>query len=343
MSIEKEKSNNKRALLLLSGGLDSTLVAYLLNDMGIELTLMHFSSFFCTCNSGCEGRNFASMTSENLKIELINIFLGQEYLDLVASPKYGRGKNMNPCIDCRILKFRKAAEYIRRGEADFLVTGEVAEQRGMSQTLSKLKLIEKASGAEGLILRPLSAHLLKESIPEKEGWIDRERLLSINGRSRKEQLKMASEYSLNIGVDYSCPAGGCKLTTKEYSSKLRDLLDTHGRLDMKEVKLLSLGRHFRLGDNLKIIVGRDEKENLLIQRLSPEAGDILLPENFKGPTALLRGEYSTDDILKASDIVRDYAKEPLNPKLGLYSGKTLIKFYYPLNNICRDKEAMRII
>ncbi len=206
MDTDKRKP---RAIALLSGGLDSTLAISMMLDLGVEVEALNFTTIFCNCSSG-RGKegcgNEARRVSNMLGVKLSVFNAMPEYLDIVKNPRYGRGSSMNPCKDCRIFMLKRAKDYMQKVGADFIVTGEVLGQRPMSQQREAMRLIERKSGLEGLIVRPLCAKLLPPSLPEKEGLIDRERLLAIEGRSRKPQIQMASERGI---TDYACPAGGC--------------------------------------------------------------------------------------------------------------------------------------
>jgi tRNA U34 2-thiouridine synthase MnmA/TrmU len=212
--------------------------------------------------------------------------VGEEFLEIVKKPKHGYGSNMNPCIDCRILLFKKAKEHLAKVGASFVITGEVLGQRPMSQKLHTMELIEKEAGLEGLVLRPLSAKLLEETIPEKEGWVARDKLLAIAGRGRKEQFSLAHEFGIH---DYPCPSGGCLLTDPEFSKRLKDLMK-HQDLDLADIQLLKVGRHFRLSDKTKLVVGRNELENQRLLNLAKDKDLIFSPpEEIAGPTVLGRG------------------------------------------------------
>lgn len=281
----------------MSGGLDSTLAAKITKDLGIDLIALNTVSVFCLCNhrssSGCfHGVN---STARDLNIKLISLNVAEEFIEIVKKPKHGYGSNMNPCIDCRILLFKKAKEAMQKEGASFVITGEVLGQRPMSQKLHTMRLIEKESGLEGLVVRPLSAKVLEPTTPEKNGWIDREKLLAINGRGRRAQFDLAKELGIN---DYPCPSGGCLLTDPEFSRKLKDLM-THGEFNLKEVQLLKLGRHFRLTPMAKLVVGRNETENKRLLDLAKNEDYIFMPEKIAGPTALGRGEFN-DELLKLS-------------------------------------------
>jgi tRNA U34 2-thiouridine synthase MnmA/TrmU len=212
---------------------------------------------------------------------------------------------MNPCIDCRIFMVKKANAYMEATGASFLVTGEVLGQRPMSQRRDAMRLIEKEAEVEGFILRPLSAKFLPASIPEKEGWVDREKLLKIQGRSRKPQIQLANHYGIR---DYPCPAGGCLLTDPAFARRMKDLIYHQSDFTLNDVHLLKVGRHFRLSPRLRQVVGRNEEENQKIQTFSGE-GDILLRlVRFPGPLSLLRGEAGEKEIEKAATITARYSK-----------------------------------
>jgi tRNA U34 2-thiouridine synthase MnmA/TrmU len=295
----------KKAIVLVSGGLDSTLAAALIKQQGIEVVALNFKSIFCLCNrknaSGCI--NHAQQAAKNLGIDLRVINITEEVFKVIKKPKHGFGSNMNPCIDCRILKFRKAKELMEEINASFIVTGEVLGQRPMSQYRRALEIIEKESGLEGLVLRPLSGRLLPETIPERQGWLCREKLLDFSGRTRKPQIELAKKLDIK---DYPCPAGGCLLTDPEFSKRLKDLMQ-RGELNINNIELLKLGRHFRLNEGVRLVVGRDEKENAELARLAKESDYLFFPNaELAGPTSLGRGEFSADLIRLAGSITCRY-------------------------------------
>ncbi|MFW6134283.1 MAG: hypothetical protein ACOC5R_01760 [Elusimicrobiota bacterium] len=323
---------NKKAILLVSGGLDSILSGYKMKEQNVDIIGVYFKTPF----TSKKNKDIIKSAEKKLGIRCNIKFLGQEYLNVISSPKYGYGKNMNPCIDCRIYMLSQAKKIMREQGADFIVTGEVIGQRPMSQKLNTIKLIEKKAGLEGKIVRPLSAGLMDSSIPEKNGWIDSEMFLSISGRSRKKQFKIAEKYGLKKG-DYLSPSGGCRLTNKEYSDKLKDLLKFQNKPDLKQIDLLNKGRHFRISDNFKVIVGRDEKENKLLDEISDKKNVKMKAANFVGPLCIgdgrpgkrdlkvmagICGRYSDckkDGIIKFicynKNIKKDYIKaEPLRPE-----------------------------
>lgn len=294
-----------KAIALLSGGLDSTLAAKLVLEQGIELEALNFLTVFCTCTNRGETCLASQKAVDALGIPLKVFNVSEEYLDVVKHPKHGYGSNMNPCIDCRIFMMKKAKAYLEETGASFIVTGEVLGERPMSQRRDAMRLIEKEAGLDGLVLRPLSAKLLSASIPEKEGWVDREKLLKIQGRSRKPQIQLADHFGIR---DYPCPAGGCLLTDPGFAQRMRDLNRYHSDFLLNDVHLLKMGRHFRLSPHLKLVVGRNEEENQKIQTFSQE-GDILFKvSRYPGPLSLLRGEAEEDEVEKAAAITVRYSK-----------------------------------
>ncbi|MDR3077330.1 MAG: hypothetical protein LBV15_01025, partial [Planctomycetota bacterium] len=275
-----------KALLLLSGGLDSTLAGKMLLELGVEVEAVNFTSPFCRCTPKSFGCSAAKLAADTLGIPVRMLVKGEDYLEIVKHPRHGRGSGMNPCLDCRIFTFRRARELMPETGADFIATGEVLGQRPMSQRGRAMELIEREAGLEGLVVRPLSAQLLPPSRPEREGRLDRSRLLAIQGRSRREQMTLAKDRGID---DYPCPAGGCLLTDPEFAARLRELLAREPSCGLNDVLLLSRGRHFRLPGGAKAVVGRNEEENLRLENLA-RPGDWLLGPGggAAGPTVLLR-------------------------------------------------------
>lgn len=278
-----------KAVALLSGGLDSTLAVKMMIDQDVDVEAVHFTSLFCNCTpktAGCKLQ--ARKVAEEFAIPIRVNHKGMDYIRLVRNPPHGHGSGMNACIDCRIYMLRKVKDLLPQVGASFVITGEVLAQRPMSQHRHTIRLIEKESGLEGLILRPLSAQHFAPTLPEQEGWVDRSQLLSMAGRSRKPQFELAR----NLGIrDYPCPAGGCLLTDKEIAERLRDLFRhvDEDHLDMTDLHLLKVGRHFRWNSNTKIILGRNKEENEQLRMMARPGMFLFSPLSFRGPTALASG------------------------------------------------------
>ncbi len=288
-------SKKIKAIVLVSGGLDSVLATYIMKQQGVELVCLNFKSFFSNFKAQSSRKDFVKNTAEKLNVPLRTIFLGESFLELIVAPKYGYGKNINPCIDCRIYQLKKAKKIMAEENAKFIVTGEVLGQRPMSQNSKALKRIEKEAGLEGLLLRPLSANMLEPTVAEIKGWVSREELCAITGRSRKEQLKLTRKFNVSV-EDYANPAGGCLLTDKEYSYKLRDLIECSNKLTLREVAFLNKGRHFRISKDFKVIVGRDKEENELLERMAGDSAVKLWAKKHTGPLCLGIGESSEENI-----------------------------------------------
>ncbi len=305
----------RKALALLSGGLDSTLAVKVILDQGIEVEALNFTSPFCTCtgkNAGCKSEAARVAEEFNIPIKVMN--KGIEYLEIVRNPKHGYGKAVNPCIDCRIFLLRKAKEYMAESGADFIITGEVLGQRPMSQRRDTLRTIERESGLEGLLLRPLSAKHFTPTLPETEGWVDREKLLAIQGRSRKEQMELAEDLDVK---NYPCPAGGCMLSEVSFAPKVRDIFDHSGELNMRDFRLLKLGRHFRLGPRTKLLVGRNELENsTLTTQMQTSEASIRWIEG-SSPLGVVMGDVTSEFLETASRIILRYTKAPSDASCSL--------------------------
>lgn len=272
------------------------LAVKLLQDQGIALTALCFVSPFF-------GAKRAEEAAHRLKIKLKIIDIGKELLGIVKKPKYGYGRNMNPCLDCHLLMLKKAKKIMKRGAYDFTATGEVLGERPMSQNRQALELIEKKSGLRGLLLRPLSAKLLDKTIPESKGWVEREKLLAIRGRSRKEQIRLAEKYRLG---QYPNPAGGCLLTDPKFGQRLRKLLAQKERVRLHDVELLKFGRRFWRGKTL-IVVGRRKQDNENIMRLSQKKDILMELKDYPGPLTLIRGRASQKILQKAAQLTKSYS------------------------------------
>jgi tRNA U34 2-thiouridine synthase MnmA/TrmU len=291
------KKDRLRGLGLISGGLDSLTACLLLKQQGIDVIALNFESPFCQYQSKFD------IFREKLGIEVHNLSLGDDFLDIIRNPKFGYGRNLNPCVDCRIYILKKAKEFMKKIKADFIFTGEVLNQRPKSQHMKALKLVEKESGLEGKLLRPLSALVLEPTIYEEKGVIDRTKLLGIKGRSRKIQLELAREYGL-LDEYYAC--GGCLLTDISFSNRMRDLLKFNNSLKLDDMEILRYGRHFRF-DKAKIIVGRNEFENNILVQLKKPKDLIMEVPDVPSPITIIQDDFSEKTLKYAASLTLRYS------------------------------------
>jgi tRNA-specific 2-thiouridylase len=269
------------AVALLSGGLDSTLSARVILEQGIKVIGVNFAGAYCPRPR--TGRSNAEKAAEQLGIELVTLPIDEEFIAMVKHPKHGRGKNMNPCIDCHTLMIRRAWAFGQTRGTDFIATGEVLGQRPMSQNRQALAIVARESGVGERLLRPMSAKLLDATAPEAAGLVDRARLMDIEGRQRTRQIALAEKYEIR---EYPNPAGGCLLTERVFSKRLAEAFD-HGEDSLDIIELLSLGRHFRLPSGARLIVGRDEGENDGLLERRPVGAVVVDASNVPGPVALV--------------------------------------------------------
>ena len=296
-------SNRKisRGLGLCSGGLDSILAGVVLREQGVHVEWITFETPFFSAD---KARKASGMTGIALRVEKIT----EVYLKMLKNPPCGYGKHMNPCLDCHALMFRLAGQIMEAEGFDFLFSGEVLGQRPMSQTRPSLRYVEKHSGYDGYLIRPLSALRLEESIPEKQGLVDREKLLGISGRGRKDQIRLARQYGI---LDYPAPAGGCLLTDKGYSNRLRDFFEHQEDAPERDLEMLKHGRHFRLDEQTKIVVGRTQADNDMIQRCSDPAEDTVLKTiGYPGPLVVMPRGGAKGMLSLAAAICAGYTKAP---------------------------------
>ena len=304
---------NKKAVGLLSGGLDSTLAVKIMLDMGIEVIALNFLSPFCTCTSKSAGcKSEALKASKQFGIKSKTLFLGEKYLEMVKNPKYGYGSNINPCIDCRVMMFKDARQFMIDEDASFVFTGEVLDQRPMSQRRDTMNIIERDSELKGLVVRPLSARFLKPTLPEIHGIINRNHMLKIRGRSRKPQIALAKEKGI---YDYPCAAGGCLLTNHDFANRLRDLHRFQDPISLNDARLLRVGRHLRINDRCKIIVGRNKEENEKLERLMQPGDHFFRSTEYKGPLVMAKGEIENGAMEMVSAITAYYSKAPKTNKI----------------------------
>jgi len=294
-----------KGLGLVSGGLDSIVASLLLKLQNIEIIGLNFTSPFCICDKAYKNSECGlNLIYEKLGMKLYTMNKGDDYLNIIKNPKYGHGRNLNPCIDCRIYIISKAKEFAKKIDADFIYTGEVLDQRLKSQNYEALKIIEKETNLQKKLVRPLSALHLEPTIYEEKGLIDRMNLLAIRGRSRKKQLEIARKYGI-LDEYYAC--GGCLLTDKKFSIRVKDLLSHHDQnLKMQDFNILKYGRHFRF-NNAKVIVGRNELENKNLERLKKDNDLLLKAKNVMGPITLLRGTINDKSIEFAAKLTLRYS------------------------------------
>lgn len=290
-----------KAISLFSGGLDSILATELIRRQGIEVIAFNVKTPFGIPKK--DGKTEAEQAAEQLGVPLKIQYVEGDYLRMLRHPKHGYGKNINPCVDCKIFILKKAKQYAREVGADFLFTGEVLGERPMSQHGPALKTIAQKAGLSGKLLRPLSAKLMAETEAEKKGLVDRNRLLAISGRSRKPQFALAKEYGIKT---YPSPAGGCLLTCEEYAKKLGDLFEHKKRVSSTDVALLRFGRHFRLGKN-KFIVGRNEEENKYLVTHKAPSDFYFEAATSMGPNTLLQGPKTKQAIKTAAMLTASYS------------------------------------
>lgn len=295
--------NKIKAICLFSGGLDSCLAVKILQLQGIEVIALYIDTPFIPRPGGGKYAEILRRRALAAGGELEILTVGMDYLELIRLPEFGYGKNMNPCIDCKIFFYKQAYELLKEKQAQFIATGEVVGQRPMTQSKTTLLKQERLAGVERMVLRPLSAKLLPITIPEERGWVNRDRLYDISGRTRSRQLALAKELGI---TDYAQPAGGCLLTNVEFARRLRDLFD-HNVTDMNDIILLKVGRHFRLSPTVKLIVGRNQSENKFIaEMVAPD--DILLEVvEYGSPLCLLRGKEAKEFIPLAARICKYYS------------------------------------
>jgi hypothetical protein len=301
-----------RALGITSGGLDSILSALVLRAQGIDVQWVNFETPFFSSD---KARRAAEMTGIPLTVQRIT----NTYMKMLKAPHCGYGGNMNPCLDCHALMFRLAGDMMGENGFHFLFSGEVVGQRPMSQTKPSLRYVEKNSGYEGYILRPLSAKLLSPTRPENEGLVDRDRLLDISGRGRKDQIRLAEAFGI---TDYPAPAGGCLLTDIGFSRRLRDLLEHVSNPRERDLELLKFGRHFRFPDGYKVVVGRTQKDNRAILGLVDPRRDVTLRMvDMPSPAVLIPGGGSEDILTAAAGLCAAYTKAK-EGVVGKVSAKT---------------------
>ncbi len=304
-------------IALFSGGLDSILAVKVIEQQNIKVEAVSFVSPFFGPETA---QKYIRQTGANLHI----VDITEKHFEMLKDPPHGYGKNMNPCIDCHALMFNIAGEMMKELKADFIFSGEVLGERPMSQNRNSLHVVAKESGFKDQILRPLSALLLPPTKPEEEGLVDKSMLLDIKGRSRKPQIALANKFGI---TDYPEPAGGCKLTDPAFSKRLKHLLDHNPNAGRKDLELLSAGRHFFTEDQVKIIVGRDEKDNNKIESLSGKNDILLTVDDIPGPTVIIPGGANNKTLEFAAAICSAYSDTSPGNKIAvtIFKNKKEIK------------------
>ncbi len=310
-----------RALAMISGGLDSILAAKLIKDQDIEVIGICFKSYFFEADKAID-------MCKQIDIPLDIIDFSKEHLEMVKHPKHGYGKNINPCIDCHAMMMRYTGELLKKYDADFIVTGEVLNQRPMSQNKRSLELVKKESGFEDKIIRPLCAKNLEPTAMELNNLVCREKLLDISGRSRHRQMELANLWNIK---DYPSPAGGCKLTEPNYAERLKDLLSHKENITESDINMLRYGRHFRFNENVKIVVGRTYEESKNLKKYIQNGDFIFFPKNYSGSIVIATGVIDMDSIAFAAALSGRYSKGKDEKEIEIKYGRHRT----PLNKIIK--------
>jgi tRNA-uridine 2-sulfurtransferase len=306
-----------KAVCAFSGGLDSMLAAKIVAGEGVDVEGLYFKTGFGGCGEEKQDHSLEERAKQaGIRLEVVDV--SRELLEIVRSPRFGYGKNMNPCMDCHALFFMKCAEHMKKTGGSFIVTGEVVGERPMSQRKWAMRQIDRFTALEGLILRPLSAKLLDKTLPEEKGWVKRENLFDISGRSRKPQMALARRFGI---TSYPNAAGGCLLTDREFSRKLMDLMDHEPEAGVRDVAALRMGRHFRLPNGAKFVIGRDEKENEKLLGGVSSDGTCFMTVEVPGPVGVLSGKSGEDTEKLAASIVAAYSDASVGDEIEMNIGK----------------------
>ncbi len=303
------------AIALFSGGLDSLLACRLLAVQGIDVLAVKFISPFFGYEL-LDDPDHCRMVKEKYGINLILRDISEEYMVMLKNPAHGYGKHFNPCLDCKIFMMTKAREMMAEVGASFLVSGEVVGQRPMSQRRDALRVVERNSGCDGILLRPLCAQRLNETKPELDGLVDRNQLAGLSGRGRTGQMEMAANFGI---ADYPTPAGGCILTDPIVGERIKKFYNTHDQITIADMRLLMLGRQFSLPDGSWLVIGRNASENPILEGMAEPNDICLMPKDRPGPTAVLRYLQSRSDLEHAAGLVARYSKKSCdgNPLPGV--------------------------
>ncbi len=321
-----------KAIALFSGGLDSMLAIKVIQEQGIEVIAVNFNIGF---GSTEDRREHMQKVADEVGVELVIADVRERYVEKVLfSPKYGYGSAFNPCIDCHGNMFKWAKEYMDKYGASFVISGEVLNERPMSQRKEAMDQVEKISGLEGLVLRPLSAKFMRPTIPEEKGWVDREKLLDIQGRSRKRQYELIDKY----GIDYfESPGGGCLLTDKFVAVKINDFIK-YDTFTKEDIDVIKFGRHFRIGPTAKLVVGRHQEDNEKIKAIVNEKFDtVYMPQGITGPVSLLSKSATPEERETAARIILTYGRTQPDTTYTLMIGESAVETTpYPSKNDVRE-------
>ena len=332
----------RKAVALISGGLDSLLAAKVIQQQGVHVEGINFYTGFCVeghthairkKDRAKPKRNNALWVAEQLGIKLHIVDIIEEYKDVVINPKHGYGANLNPCLDCKVFMVQKAREWIEKNDFDFIITGEVIGQRPKSQRKDTMPVIARESGADQLLLRPLCAKNLEPTTPELEGWVDREKLHDFGGRTRKPQMALAKQFGFE---DYAQPAGGCCfLTDAQYSHKLADMWKARGdrKYELDDIMLLKVGRHLRPRSHFKMIIGREDGENKFLHGYRKQYTH-LFTTSHKGPLVLIDGKIEEDELELAAQITARFSQgrnaDKVDAEIHTLAGESLVRQVTPI-------------
>ncbi len=311
---------NFRALALFSGGLDSMLSIKLISDQGIDVVAINMNIGFGSKKNMSE---IMKKRAEKAGATFKMVDVRELYLkDILFNPKFGYGKHFNPCIDCHGFMFRSAKRLLKEYGADFLITGEVLGQRPMSQRADALQSVKNlAEDEDNLILRPMCAKLLEPTKPEIEGWVDREKLLGISGRSREVQISLAQKFGWD---DYEKPGGGCLLTDKYFSQKMSDFIK-YDKFEVEDIQLIKFGRHLRLPDSSKLVIGRDKEENEILENIKNSKMEFIKLKEIAGPLSLISKTATKEDRTLAAKIILTFTKANKNEEYDVVFEKEIVK------------------
>jgi len=332
-SPQKTGQGAVKAVGIFSGGLDSMLAVKVLQQQGIGVLCVTFVTPFFDARASLRQKDSLGIQFETLDIT-------SPHMEMLKNPRHGYGSNMNPCRDCHALMFRLAGKIMEREGALFLFSGEVLEQRPFSQSRDALRVVAKDAGYADLILRPLSAQLLDETLPERRGWVDRSRLLDLRGRSRKRQMELAKGFGI---TEYPTPAGGCRLTEPNFAKRLRDLLRYDTDPPRRDLELLRLGRHLRWSPTTKIIVGRNHEENEHITALSGPGDVRLWVKGYPGPTVLVKNVDQKEGLLFAAQLAVRYSDVPSGESCTVHYMNALEEGILSPIVACRDDELQKYL